>query len=278
MASYHKVFSVCLLSLSSLFANEDWWDGDEYATHSDLQYQWATNYLSKLHLEGTERILDIGCGDGRVTAFIAKSLPRGSVVGIDPSDSMLQAAHAQMALPNLQFLKRDATQLDFEREFDYVVSFSCLHWIFDHFAVLQGIERALRPGGKVFLYFAADYECNRLDHAIDAIVASPKWTCYFTDFVSPCFLITPSQFAHYAKEAGLTLKRMDQITVDETFPDKSAFVAWMAAWMPQLKRLPQELHQVFIEEVIDYYLEKRPSDPKDAIHYVGYWLEVELQG
>lgn len=287
MLFYKKTFLLCIYLLSfclSLFADEistkdDQWDGKQYLNNSDLQYQWATSYIQKLHLQGQEKILDIGCGDGRVTAVIAQGLPNGFVLGIDASDSMLQVAQdlkQQVHLGNLDFTKKDAMSLGFKNEFDFIVSFSCFHWIPDHFTALQEIKKALKPGGKVFLYFAPDHGRDRFDHAINTVVNSPKWADYFSGFVNPFSLITPSKFATYAEEAGLLIKRIEIITVDEVFPSKTAFSAWMRGWMSRLKQLPKELHQEFLEEIIDCYLKKHPIDAENKLHYIDYWMEVEL--
>lgn len=287
MKFFKKIFSLylCLLSFClSTFANEiatkdDQWDGEQYLNNSELQYQWAWDYIQKLQLQGEERVLDIGCGDGRVTAIIAQSLPRGFVLGIDASESMLQVAQDlkdKIHLNNLDFTRRDAICMGFENEFDFIVSFSCFHWISDHFAALQEIEKALKPGGKVFLYFAPDHGRDRFDHAINTVVNSQKWTHYFSDFSNPFSLVTPSKFVSYAEEAGLLLKRIEVVTVDEIFEDKAAFTAWMTGWMSHLKQLPKELHQEFLEEIIDCYLKKHPMDAENKLHYIDYWMEVEL--
>ena len=60
-------------------------------------------------------------------------------------------------------------------------------------------------------------DVDRFDHAINTVVNSPKWAHYFSDFSNPFSLVTPSKFAAYAEEAGLLLKRIEIITVDEVF-------------------------------------------------------------
>lgn len=266
-------------SANKASCNEDQWDSEQYLKTSDLQYNWATSYIQKLHLKGDEKILDIGCGDGRVTAIMAKAVPEGFVLGVDTSESMLKAAFDlkdKVHLKNLDFTKRDATNLKFENQFDLIVSFSCFHWVSDHFAALQGIEKALTRGGKTFLYFAPDHGKDRIDHAINSIASSQKWAHYFTNFSNPHSLVTPSKFISYAEEAGLFLKRIENIVVEEVFNDKKAFSAWMSGWLSHLKYLPKELHQEFLEEIVDCYVAKHPADDENKLHYIGYWVEVEL--
>jgi len=108
--------------------------------------------FKKLHLTGDERVLDIGCGDGKVTAEIAECVPRGRVVGVDSSAEMVglaQSRYPSWAVRNLRFQQADANRLPFEREFTHVFSNAALHWVLDHKPVLRGINSCLVPGGKV---------------------------------------------------------------------------------------------------------------------------------
>lgn len=122
-----------------------------------------------------------------------------------------------------------------------------------------------------------DHGRNRIDHAINSVVSSFKWKHYFLNFSTPYFFVTPSIFLNYVEEAGLLLKRLESIIVDESFQDKQAFAAWMSGWMSHLKILPKELHQDFLEDIVDCYIAKHPIDKEGKLHYIGYWVEVELQ-
>ena len=77
-------------------------DGEAYARASRHQKSWGEALLQELTLQGTERVLDLGCGDGVVTAWLAARVPHGSVVGIDKSASMIAKAQ-QLQGPNLAF-------------------------------------------------------------------------------------------------------------------------------------------------------------------------------
>jgi trans-aconitate 2-methyltransferase len=102
------------------------WNASEYARLSALQAAMAEEVLMLLDLKGTERILDIGCGNGKVTAEIAERVPGGTVAGVDASAGMIAFAAAQCdprLHPNLQFAVADARHLLYQHEFDLVVSF-----------------------------------------------------------------------------------------------------------------------------------------------------------
>src|SRR5688572_26926494 len=101
------------------------WRASDYNRQSSLQQAMAQEQLASLTLEGSERILDVGCGDGKVTAAIADRVPRGQVLGVDPSRDMIAFASSHFgppAHPNLRFEVADVRRLPFRAEFDLVVS------------------------------------------------------------------------------------------------------------------------------------------------------------
>ena len=87
------------------------WNAAEYSRRSSLQEAMAQEVLALLDLKDSERILDVGCGDGKITAEIASRVPRGSVVGVDPSGEMISFAQSHfgpVTRPNLRFQVADA--------------------------------------------------------------------------------------------------------------------------------------------------------------------------
>ena len=97
------------------------WDAADYAQHSFEQFKWACELTEKLDLRGNETVLDIGCGDGKVTAAIAAQLPNGRVVGIDSSPAMIELAvrhQAKAGWPHLMFELLDARDMEYVEWFD----------------------------------------------------------------------------------------------------------------------------------------------------------------
>lgn len=90
------------------------WDPSTYMKSSSPQKRWAEELISKIPIRGDERVLDIGCGDGKITAWISRLVPRGSVVGLDSSREMISFARSQFPAeewPNLHFQQGDARDL-----------------------------------------------------------------------------------------------------------------------------------------------------------------------
>ena len=80
------------MSLVTSAAPKTKWNAAAYAANSAVQQSWARELIAKLKLRGDEHILDVGCGDGKVTAELAAAVPRGLVVGIDASAEMISFA------------------------------------------------------------------------------------------------------------------------------------------------------------------------------------------
>ena len=97
-------------------------DGEKYKRASVQQKAWGKGLICELELAGHERILDLGCGDGVLTAELAKHVPSGFVLGIDASESMIATATKDHVGANLRFEQLDINAMKFEREFDLVFS------------------------------------------------------------------------------------------------------------------------------------------------------------
>src|SRR5262249_25157487 len=157
----------------------------------------AEEVLALLDLKGTERVLDLGCGNGRVTAEIAAHVPLGSVVGLDSSADMIAFAssHFDPALrPNLRFEVADARRLPFRDEFDLVVSFNALHWIPAQDEALRSIRSALKSNGLAQLRLVPKGKRTSLENVIEETRLSSRWVRYFQQFHDPYLHLTPEEY------------------------------------------------------------------------------------
>ena len=120
------------------------WDASDYDGDHSFVYEYGADVVDLLDPAPDERILDLGCGTGHLTAAIAD---RGAdVVGVD--NSMEMVAAAREAHPDCEFVRTDATDLDVDGRFDAAFSNAALHWIDDQDAALSSVAGALRPGGR----------------------------------------------------------------------------------------------------------------------------------
>ena len=255
------------------------WDAEEYRTSSPNQKKWALELLSKLNLRGDERVLDIGCGDGEITAAIARRVPRGSAVGIDSSRDMvdLAAKHCPPErCPNVSFLLKDAREIDFNEEFDAVFSNACLHWVIDHRPVLAGVKRCLKPSGRMLLQMGGRGNAATVLEAIDAVLKMPRWAGYFKGFTFPYAFYGPEEYRSWMEALGFQVNRAELLPKDMVHEGAEAFAAWLrTTWLPYTERVPEPLREEFIREIVSTHARMRPPDGDGSIHFTMVRLEVE---
>ena len=110
------------------------WDTELYESHHGFVWQYGEGLLDLLAPKPGERILDLGCGTGQLTAKIADA--GASVLGLDASPDMI--GQARQNYPRLQFKLEDATAMQFDSDFDAVFSNAALHWMLDAATVADG--------------------------------------------------------------------------------------------------------------------------------------------
>ncbi len=128
------------------------WDAATYDRVSAPQLRWGVAVLERLELAGDERVLDAGCGSGRVTERLLERLPRGTVVALDGSEAMLAEAARRLAsqLSRVELVHADLGRpLPLVAPVDAVLSTAVFHWVPDHDALFRHLAAVLRPGGRL---------------------------------------------------------------------------------------------------------------------------------
>jgi trans-aconitate 2-methyltransferase len=127
------------------------WNAEAYHRVSEPQTAWGREILARLDLAGDETVVDAGCGSGRLTADLAARLPRGRVIAVDISPSMLDEARRHLAgsATPIDFVQADLARLELATPADVVFSAATFHWVLDHDALFARMAAALRPGGRL---------------------------------------------------------------------------------------------------------------------------------
>jgi trans-aconitate 2-methyltransferase len=126
------------------------WDARTYDRIADPQTRWGSVVLDRLPLEGDERVLDAGCGTGRVTERLAERLPHGRVIALDGSTSMVEAARERLARfgDRIEYVVADLGRpLPVDGQVDAVLSTATFHWVPDHDALFRHLAAVTGPGG-----------------------------------------------------------------------------------------------------------------------------------
>ncbi|MEO8228990.1 MAG: methyltransferase domain-containing protein [Chloroflexota bacterium] len=128
------------------------WDAATYDRIADPMTRWGAAVLERLALHGHERVLDAGCGSGRVTERLLERLPAGAVVALDASPSMIDEARRRLARfgDRVEYVLADLGRpLPLAWPVDAILSTATFHWVPDHDALFRNLAAVLRPGGRL---------------------------------------------------------------------------------------------------------------------------------
>jgi len=232
-------------------------DAKRYERSSAHQQGWGERLIDELSLAGRERILDLGCGDGRLTARLAERVPQGHVLGIDASQNMIDRACHNHNRANLEFRLMDIRHLDFEDEFDLIFSNATLHWIKDHGRLLAGVHRALRAGGLLRFNFAGQGNCIHFFEVVRRTMTEDPFATAFQGFEWPWFMPSVSEYERLIGGFDFAELRVWQENADTAFATADALAGWIdqPSLVPFLAHLEGPDRQRFRDIVLDRMVE-----------------------
>src|SRR5882672_11400977 len=255
------------------------WNAADYAANSTVQQTWGRELIAQLNLRGDEHVLDVGCGDGKVTAEIARALPRGSITGADASPQMIEFAKKTFPagkFPNLRFRVMDARKINFERQFDLVFSNAVLHWVDDHQQILRGAAAVLKPGGRLVVSCGGKGNAQDVFVALRPEVRMKHWREFFREMPTPYFFYAPGDYEKWLPKFGFKIQSLKLAPKDATYNGSSGFTAWLrTTWIPYVQRVPENLREEFIAAVAERYVAKHPPDKAGQVHVRMVRLEID---
>jgi trans-aconitate methyltransferase len=272
------IFSFCLIAADS---NPSEWKGPLYRRTNDNQAGWARPFLEKIPLEGHERILDLGCGDGKNTAWLFNKIHQGKVVGSDKSPSMIGAAqsYAEGSDGRLSFVVQDMTEQGFEAEsFDIIVSTTALHWVENQDAVLKNAHYYLGSGGQI--YFLIPSRCDlffQLTNTFSEMRMSAKYEDYLKHAKPQVFNHKPDDYTTLLITNGFRLNSLLLRPKENTFASCDSFSVWLNSWLfAEFSAIPKTMRDEFLQDFISTYMRQDGAvDSEGKIHYYGYLMEIE---
>ncbi|HEX9045522.1 MAG TPA: methyltransferase domain-containing protein [Verrucomicrobiae bacterium] len=277
------------------------WNAAEYAAHSAVQQDWAREIIARLHLRGDEHVLDIGCGDGKVTAEIARAVPQGSVLGVDASAEMIAFARKtfpQAKNPNLRFDICDAREVGDLKSpkhrrlgghsqrpasepgapFDLVFSNAAWHWVEDHEAILRGVAAVLKPGGRLAVSCGGKGNAHDVFLALRPEMRLKRWRGYFRKMPLPYFFYAPENYERWLPKHGFMIHSLKLTPKDATYDGADGFATWLrTTWLPFVQRVPEELRDEFIAAVTQRYIAQHPPDATGKVHVRMVRLVIEAE-
>jgi trans-aconitate methyltransferase len=288
-----------LVTSSSTKKKDTVWNAADYAANSAVQQTWARELIAQLQLCGDEHVLDVGCGDGKVTAEIARAVPRGSVVGVDASPQMIEFARKTFPrgkIPNLEFHVMDAREIGgcdapsqssgrlksgdggvaATRLFDIVFSNAALHWVDDHRAFLRGAASVLRPGGRLLVSCGGKGNAHDVFIALRSEMRLKRWREFFRKLEKPYFFHSLDSYEKWLPRFGFKSRGVRLSSKDAVYGGRDGFAAWLrTTWLPYTQRVPENLREEFIAAVTDRYVAKHPADAEGRVHVRMVRLEID---
>ena len=160
------------------------WDAAEYEVVSVPHVGWGMGLLGRAlerrSLRGNETAIDAGCGTGKITELLLRHLPDGTVVAVDASAAMVEAARERfVGNGRVRVEQQDLVQLQVERPVDLVFSTATFHWIQDHERLFGRLARALKPGGRLVVQCGGKGNIARVMEATQEVMDGER----FRDFL-----------------------------------------------------------------------------------------------
>jgi trans-aconitate 2-methyltransferase len=226
------------------------WDANVYERISDPMFGWGLEVLERLPLDGGETVLDAGCGSGRVTARLLERLPRGHVVAVDASPSMVERAREALDPGRTTAFAADLLEIELEEPVDAVISTAVFHWIPDHDRLFERLHAALWPGGRL------EAQCGgagNLDgfhgRGLVQVAAEEPFASYFTDWDGPWNFSSPEKAAASLGRAGFGDVHcwLEGRSVEPPEPRDFLRVVCLGH---HLDRLPEGLRDPFVDRVL----------------------------
>jgi len=212
------------------------WDGASYDRISGTMEALGLEVLERLELHGDETVLDAGCGSGRITQALIERLPRGRVIAVDESASMVDAARRRLEGSAVGGAARvELLELELEQPVDAILSTATFHWIADHDRLFRGLRAALRPGGRLVAQCGGEGNIDVLRGRANEVLANEPYAEHFADWRAPW---------NYAA-AGETRARL-----------LAAGFASAECWLttivlgPHVQQRPAQLRERFMDDVL----------------------------
>lgn len=234
------------------------WDAGEYEVVSAPQTGWGTNFLElfleRRGLRGDEDAVDAGCGTGRVTELLLRHLPEGTVLAVDGSEAMVEAARRRFAgEPRVRVERQDLLSLEVGEPVDVIFSTATFHWIQDHDRLFERLARALKPGGQLAAQCGGEGNISRATRAVEEVAREERFRGYFEDFSDDKYYADPESTRGRLLRAGfeeIEVWMHDERTSFGSVEELARFLATVVLG-GHVKRLPEEEREPFVFAVAE---------------------------
>ena len=217
------------------------WDPVAYLRFAGERARPFAELLARVDVESPRTVVDLGCGEGALTATLAQRWPGARVTGVDSSPEMLAAAAAHAVPGRIGFVAGDVRTWRPEAPVDVLVTNAVLHWVPEHDRLLARWAGQLAPGGRLALQVPGNHRAPT--HALLAeLCRAPRWADRLADVAPrPDAALEPAGYLEVLTGAGLTAD-VWETTYLHVLTGPDPVLAWVRSTVlrPVLARLPAE--------------------------------------
>jgi trans-aconitate 2-methyltransferase len=224
------------------------WDGASYDRISGTMEALGLAVLDRLGLNGDELVLDAGCGSGRISQALAERLPRGRVIAVDQSPSMVDAARKRLG-PEFDVRVADLLELELEQPVDAILSTATFHWIADHDRLFERLRAALRPGGRLVAQCGGEGNITILRGKVAPLLDREPYAEHFRDWRPPWNYAGAAQTRERLLSAGFAEAEC-WLQPAPREPERPREFLSTIVLGPHVQQLPEELRERFMDDAL----------------------------
>jgi trans-aconitate 2-methyltransferase len=225
------------------------WDGNSYDRISATMEAFGRDVLGRLELNGDEVVIDAGCGSGRITEALIERLPRGRVIAVDESASMIDAARGRLG-EKAELHVMDLLELELDEPADAILSTATFHWISDHPRLFARLHAALRPGGQLVAQCGGRGNIDVLRGKARIVCERTPYAEHFAGWKTPWNYAGPEETRERLLAAGFSAAEC-WLTPAPREPDHPREFLSTIVLGPHVQRLPEDLREPFMDEVME---------------------------
>lgn len=229
------------------------WNAIAYDDLSDPMFQWGLAMLNTIELKPSERVLDAGCGSGRLAEELIRRLPAGELVALDYSPKMLEQARKRLAEYDAQaeFIQASLQEFELAKKVDGIFSNAVFHWVPDHAAMFRCLHGALKPGGWLVAQFGGVGNLTRIHQRAHRVAEDRRFRAHLDGLKYGAHFEDVASTRARMEAAGFQVNEAKLHTVEPHFERQERFEAFLRTVVLRepVAKLPDALQREFLAEI-----------------------------